>query len=276
MGRRNLFIGFVVLMLALSGIWLNAFRKLPAQPDSVTLKNNSVVRGEIVQQEFGKYVVVLRDNNTKQVIIWDQIQDIQLGLVPWYLRINDALDWIVRIGVLGGFIIFGVGLWQYGQSQKWKRAEFLLSEIRLFEPKQNIVNVRRILDNEAAQIYLYGEKNADDEPEPPVFVDRSMLDCALSEPSDLKREHTPDELAIQTALNAYLSHLDHFNNVIDSGLVRKQELKLYLEHYLDILGNQKNNKLSPQLRSKLWVYMNSKGYGGAINLLKRFGYRPTV
>jgi|GEM_PF-1964855 len=276
MGRRNLFIGFAVLMLALSGIWLNAFRKLPAQPDTVTLKNNSVVRGEIVQQEFGKYVVVLRDNNTKQVIIWDQIQDIQLGLVPWYLRVNDALDWIVRIGVLGGFLIFGVGLWQYGQSQKWKRAEFLLSEIRLFEPRQNIVNVRRILDNEAAEIYLYGEKKADDEPEPPVFVDRSMLDAALSEPSDLKREHSADELAIQTALNSYLSHLDHFNNVIDSGLVRKQELKLYLEHYLDVLGNQKNNKLSPELRRKLWVYMNSKGYSGAINLLKKFGYRPTV
>jgi len=276
MGRRNLSIGFAILMLALFGIWLNAFRKLPAEPDTVTLKNNSSVRGEIVQQEFGKYVVVLRDNNTKQVITWDQIRDIQLGVVPWYFRVNDALDWIVRIGVLGGFIIFGVGLWQYGQSQKWKRAEFVLTEIRLFEPKPNVVNVRRMLDNETANIYLYGETDADKHPQAPVVVDRSMLDNALTQTSDLKREHTGDELAVQTALNSYLSHLDHFNNVMDSGLIRASELKLYLDHYLDILGNQNNQKLSTQLRRKLWAYMNSNGYIGALNLLRKFGYRPTV
>src|SRR5687767_6927974 len=111
MGRRNLFIGLIVLLLALFGLWLNEFRKLPAEPDRVTLKDGTVVQGEIVQQEFGKYVVILR-GNTKQVLTWDQIQGMELGFIPWYLSVNEALDWIVRIGVLGGFIIFGVGLWQ--------------------------------------------------------------------------------------------------------------------------------------------------------------------
>jgi hypothetical protein len=186
--------------------------------------------------------------------------------------VNEALDGIVKIGVLGGFFIFGVGLWQYGQSQKWKRAEFLLSEIRIFEPKQNIVNVRRILDNEKANIYLYGEKKADDTPETPVLVDRTMLDNALTD----SRTHTADEQAIRTAFNAYFSHLDHFNNIIDSGLVRKNELKLYLHHYLDILGNQKNAKLSAEVRCRVWMYMRSQGYEGTIALLKKFGYRVSA
>ena len=276
MGRKNLLIGVAILLLGVIGIWLNAFRKFSAHPDVVTLKNNSVVRGEMVQQEFGRYVVMLRDNNTRQVITWDQIQDIELSFIPWYFRVNEGLDWIVRIGVLSGFVIFGVGLWQYGQSQKWKRAEFLLNEIRLFEPKQNIVNVRRMLDNDEATVFLYGEKNADGKQEPAVSINRSTLSDALTEPSELKRQHTDDERAIRIALNSYLSHLDHFNNVIDSGLVRKNELKLYLDHYLDILGNDRNMKLSPELRRKLWVYMNAKGYRGAINLLKKFGYRPTA
>jgi len=229
MGRKNLLIGLVILMLAIAGLWLNAFRNLPAQPDVVTLKDNSQVRGEIVQQEFGKYVVVLREHNTKQVITWDLIEGIELSFIPWYLRVNEALDWIVKIGVLGGFIIFGVGLWQYGQSQKWKRAEFLLGEIRLFEPKQNIVNVSRMLDNEQVEVYLYGEKKADDTPETPVLVNQAVLDSAFTESPALQRQHTADENAIRTAFNAYFSHLDHFNNVIDSGLVRKNELKLYHE-----------------------------------------------
>src|SRR5262249_49193849 len=155
--------------------------------------------------------------------------------------------------------IFGVGLWQYGQSQKWKRAEFLLSEIRLFEPKQNIVNVRRMLDNEQAELYLYGEKNSKGESEIPVLINRSILQSAVTDPLELKREYTDDERAVHVALNSYLSHLDHFNNIIDSGLVRKQELKLYLDHYLDILGNQRNPKLSPEIRKRVWVYMNSNG-----------------
>lgn len=272
MSRRNLVIGFMILMLALVGIWLNAFRKLPPEPDVVTLKDNSVVRGEIVQQDFGKYVVVLTGNSTKRVLTWEQIHQIELGVVPWYLRVNDALDWIVRVGVVGGFVIFGVGLWQYGQSQKWKRAEFLLSEIRLFEPRQNIVNVRRMLDNEDAEVYLYGEKDIDGKPEKPVTVDRAMLLQALTESAN----SSSDQRAIRVALNSYLSHLDHFNNVVDSGLVRKQELKLYLEHYLDILGNPRNQKLSDEIRKKLWVYMRSNGYEGAISLLKKFGYRPST
>ncbi len=276
MGRRNLIIGLVILLLGLLGLWLNEFRKLPPEPDAVTLKNSSTVRGEIVQQEFGRYVVILRPNNTRQVVTWDQIQDIELGFTPWYLRVNEALDWIVRIGVLGGFVVFGIGLWQYGQSQKWKRAEFLLSEIRQFEPKQNIVNVRRMLDNERAHVYLYGEKNSEGKPETPVLVDRELLENAITDPADLTREHSDDERAIRTALNAYLSHLDHFNNVIDSGLVRKQELKLYLHHYLDILGNERNGKLSNELRKKLWKYMHLNGYEGAINLLKKFGFRPSA
>jgi len=276
MGRRNLVIGLIILILALFGIWLYALRKMPAQPDIVTLKNNSVVRGEMVQQEFGKYVVILNENNRKQVITWDQIQDIELSFTPWYFRVNEVLDWIVRIGVVGGFVIFGVGLWQYSQSQKWKRAEFLLSEIRLFEPKQNIVNVRRILDNAQADIYLYGEKDAEGKQEKSVPVDRSLLLSALTESSDLKRDHTDDESAIRVALNSYLSHLDHFNNVIDSGLVRKQELKLYLQHYLEIIGNNRNERLSNEIRNKLWVYMHSNGYEGALNLLKKFGYRPST
>jgi hypothetical protein len=276
MGKKNLVIGLMILILALFGIWLHAFRNLPAQPDIVTLKNNSIVRGEIVEQEFGKYVVILNETNRKQVITWDQIHGIELSFVPWYFRVHEALDWVVRIGVVGGFVIFGVGLWQYSQSQKWKRAEFLLSEIRLFEPKQNIVNVRRILDNTQADVYLYGEKDAEGKQEKPVSVDRSMLLNALTESSDLKRDHDDDERAIRVALNSYLSHLDHFNNVIDSGLVRKQELKLYLQHYLDIVGNQRNEKLSNEIRNKLWVYMYSNGYEGALNLLKKFGYQPST
>jgi hypothetical protein len=267
MGKRNLGIGLFVVVLTSLGLWLGALRTPQVQPDLITLKSGTMIKAEIVQQEFGKYIVVRTDAGVRQVIIWDQIESIELSFPPWYLRLNDALDWIVRLGVLSGFIIFGVGIWQYGQSQKWKRAEFLLSEIRLFEPKQNIVNVRRILDNENAEVYLYGKN------EPLVHVDRNMLAKAFTDSPAQGGQESGDIEAIRIVFNSYLSHLDHFNNLIDSGLIRKQEIKLYIEHYLDIIGNSNNPKLSPDVRYKLWKYMESEGYQSSIRLLQKFKYR---
>lgn len=267
-GRNFLVLGIFILIIAVAGLWLKAYQGLSAERDIILLKDETAppVKGTIVKQEFGKYVVIEKPDNTMQVIIWDQIKDVQIFNIPWYLRVNDALELILKFGVIGGFLVFGIGLWQYGESQKWKRAEFLLKEVREFEPNQNVINVREMLEHQHGNVYLYGEE------EDPVYVDRAMLEKALSNSQELEQDLTGDELAICHALNTYLSHLDHFNNIVESGLVRKKELKLYIEYWLDIIGNTKNNKLTPEIRTKLWAYMREKGFNGAINLLKKYGY----
>jgi hypothetical protein len=130
-----------------------------------------------------------------------------------------------------------------------------------------------MLDHDREKIYLYGrEKKADGKEEAPVTVDRELLSRALSTSAELGKDYTDDERAIRSAFNTYLSYLDHFNNILESGLVRKKELTLYLEYWIDILGNPKNEKLTPSVRKKLWNYMSEHGFTGAISLLKRFGY----
>jgi hypothetical protein len=262
----------ISLIIILAGCWLFAYRKLPAERDTILLKDNTKITGQIVKQDFGKFVVIEKSDNQLQVILWDQVKDIQLFNPPWYLRFNDAVEAIVRFGVIFGFIAFGVGLWQYAESQKWKRAEFLLKEIRTFEPNENVANVRSMLNQEEGDIYLYGRETPDGKEEKPVLVTREVFANALSNSGDLKRDHTPDERAIRSALDTYLSYLDHFNNTLESGLVRKKELKLYLEYWLDILGNPQNKKLQTAVRQKLWTYMRENGFTGAIRLLQKYGY----
>jgi hypothetical protein len=266
MVRRNLLLGVLLLFIAGAGLWVTAYRKLPSEPDMITLKDNTQIKGEIVRQEFGKYVVIEKVDNSRQVIVWEQVKDIKLFNPPWYLRVNDALEWVIKFGIIGGFMVFGVGLWQYSDSQKWKRSEFLLKEVRAFEPNPNVINVREMLQNGGGNIYFYGKK------EEPIAVDGPMMISAFSEPGELGRKHTDEELAIRHALNDYLSHFDHFNNIIESRLVRKKELKLYIEYWMDIIGNPKNPKLAPDVRSKLWTYMPVNGFKGAIDLLKKYGY----
>lgn len=267
MARRNLVLGIIILVIAAAGLWLKAYRELPAEPDTIVLKDNTQIKGEIVKQDFGKYLIIEKPDRSRQVVIWDQVKDVQLYQTPWYLRVNDALEGILKFGVIGGFLVFGIGLWQYGESQKWKRAEFLLKEVRAFEPNQNVVNIRRMLDNNTVSLYLYG-KDAE-----PVTVDRTMLEGALSDSDEGAKKQIDDSPAIRHALDAYLSHLDHFNNIVESGLVKKKELRLYIEYWLDIIGNTKNQKLSPELRKALWAYMQRKGFNGATRLLNRYGYK---
>jgi len=240
----------------------------------LTLKDNTKVSGQIVKQDFGKFVVIERPDRQLQVVTWDQIKDIQLFNAPWYLRIDDAIDEIVRFGFLFGVIAFAIGLWQYREAQKWKRAGFLLQEIRIFEPNQNVVNVRKMLAQDPAQVYLYGrEKKADGTVPNPIPVDHKLLLSAITKRSESGTPYTDDEKAIQKAFNAYFSFLDHFNNAIDSGLVRQKELKLYLEHWLDIIGNPANQVLQSEVRTELWDYIEVNGFAGTKSLLQKFGYR---
>jgi len=269
--RRYILVG-VIILLAL--VWLYAYRSQPIERDTLTLKDNTKVSGQIVKQDFGKFVVIERPDRQLQVVTWDQIKDIQLFNAPWYLRIDDAIDEIVRFGFLFGVIAFAIGLWQYGESQKWKRAEFLLQEIRIFEPNQNVVNVRKMLAQDPAQVYLYGrEKKADGTVPSPIPVNHKLLLSAITKRSESDTPYTDNERAIQKAFNAYFSFLDHFNNAIDSGLVRQKELKLYLEHWLDIIGNPANQVLKSEVRTKLWDYIEVNGFAGTKSLLQKFGYR---
>ena len=265
MGRWNVVLGTVVVVIALAALGL--VYKSTTRTDTVVLKDNSSITGHIVKQEFGKYVVVKKPDNTRQVVVWDQVKDLQLSEPPWYEGVSEAFESMLRFGVLGGFIIFAIGLWQYSQSQKWKRAEFLLSEIRKFEPNANVSNVRAMLDYEEINLFLFGKKAKS------VKVDKRLLASALSNPNS--REDA-NEMAIRRAFDNYLSYLDHFNNMIEAGLVKKQEMKLYLGYWLDIMGNTNNAKLTPEIRQSLWTYMQHNGFDGAVALLKKYGYQSSI
>lgn len=267
MFRRPIQVGILILIFAGVGLWLKAYRGLPSEPDKVSLRNGDVIEGKIVKQEFGKYVVVDKLDDKRQIIVWEQIRDIDLFNPPWYLRIDEALDAVLKLGVIGGFIIFGVGLWQYKETQKWKRAEFLIKEIGEFEGDEDVANARTMLDFNGRDIFLHGDDKS------AVFVDNALLTSALRSPTR-SVEFNSTEQAIRDVFDVYLSNLDRFNNFLEAGLVKKKELKLYLEYWMNIIGNPKNAKLELNARQRLWGYMRENDFRGAVQLLKRYGY-PT-
>src|SRR5437016_1241176 len=48
--------------------------------------------------------------------------------------------------LLGAITVFGLGLYQYAQAQKWKRREFVAAQIKDFEGNKDIQIMMTILD----------------------------------------------------------------------------------------------------------------------------------
>lgn len=279
MWKITIYIGIGILMLALAGLWLKDYSELPDEPDKVLLKDGTIIQGKIVKQEFGKYVVLERIDSKRQVFVWEQVRDIDMFNPPWYLRVDEALDGILKVGVIGGFIVFGVGLWQYSQAQKWKRAEFLTKEIDRFEDDHDVANARTMLDFNGRDIFFYApadeKSDAGDDSatnEDSVYVDHALLVRALRSPEETN-EFDEDEQVIRDTFDVYLSNLERFNNYLQAGLVKKKELKIFLEYWLRILGDPTNRKISQEVRQRLWDYMLENDFRGALQLLRRYGYK---
>lgn len=242
---------------------------LSSQPGKVVLKDGTEIPGEIIQKDYGKYVVVKIDSNNQQVVTWDQIKVISESNKHWYSDLPSTL-WASpsQLGIIAGLIAFFVGLQQYAESQKWKRQEFLVKEIATFEAERSVIIARNILDAIGRDILLYPDD--EDETKRNFFITNDVLKKALATTDTTPL--TDDELAIRKVFDVYLSKLEQFNNFIEVKLVKKEELDMYLKYWIDIIGNTQNPKLEDTTRKQLWRYILANDYPGVVRLLAKFHY----
>jgi hypothetical protein len=81
-------------------------------------------------------------------------QYLNLCVIPVYASILNPMPGIdLKAGpvaellkLIGATTVFGIGLYQYAQAQKWKRREFTASQFREFEADKSIQFVMTILD----------------------------------------------------------------------------------------------------------------------------------
>lgn len=237
------------------------------------LKDGTEVIGRMGEKDYGKYVIIKIDENNQQVITWDQLKYIHEPKESWCWSFLTSL-WssLSQFAVIVGLIGFIVGLWQYGDAQKWKRAEFFNKEVGEYEGNQYVLNVQSVLASTGEVIELPPEDAS--KAIPSMVVDSNTLTRALASP-DAAKPFTPAEKRIRESFDVFLSNLERFNKYIDSGLVRKKETDLYLSYWLKIMGDPKNDKITLNARTQLLNYINTNDYHGVLDLLKKFGYKTT-
>lgn len=116
------------------------------------------------------------------------------------------------LGVFGGLVGFGVGLWQYARAQAWKRAEFVAKEIREFESLHPVRVVLRMLDWNERDFELHPD--AEDPDERRVVLNDRDIARALAPHADRPDGFGPDEAAVRDYFSVFFDRLERFDHYL--------------------------------------------------------------
>jgi hypothetical protein len=178
------------------------------------------------------------------------------------LSLSDVLS-ILGSGL--GLVTLGIGVYQYSAAQKWKRAEFVASQIKEFESDKDIKNVLLMLDWNSRKIQFSDEEC--------IQVTDELLSSALVPHTWNNNSSFSDaEALIRDSFDKFLNKLDRFEAFIEAGLVTKEDVQPYLNYWLNILGNAESERKPLIFYKNLWSYIDYYQYSKTQKLLSRYGY----
>lgn len=187
------------------------------------------------------------------------------------------------LGVVVALLTFMFGIHQYGVAQQWKRAEFVAKQIKEFEDDTVVRNAMLMLDWNERKIAFSDctiERVTEDFLKV-CLISGGNLDEMRSNLEELKKrqgltqeqpqEFTIEEAAVRDAFSRFLDYLERFENFIKAGLVSEEEFKPYLVYWLKIIARKDKKPIkSLEFHQSLWDFIDSYGYTGVRNLLKRY------
>lgn len=182
-------------------------------------------------------------------------------------------EWLSLVGLLGAATAFFIGLWQYGRSQKWKRAEFLASEFRTFAASPFVDRALLILDYPERKMTLQRRGFPDDVVEHVVdgpVVIKALRVVTGHDNSDVR--FAPHEVAIRDSFDAFLDGVSLFSRYLENGIVTRADLRSHLEYHMDIIYDAQSERLAPAVQKVIQDYIVANKYDEVQYLGRAFGH----
>ena len=254
---------------------------LPQEDSTVHLSDNSNIQGYVTKKD--NYIIVYKDSS-EQLIPWTEVKSVsgpkplnpKLSLFGYWV---DKIDFLSGLGVIAALVVFSVGLYQYQQGLIWKREEFLTGVIKAFGESPSVRNARRMMESliqyEGDSIELYPENP---EGETSVYITNKEVIEALEVPLKEVCPHAP---RIRYSFDVFLDYLQRFDHYIQSRVVTRKSLYVYMGYWVDILGRHdslrgRQDCLSSRhvcwedYRIQIIKYAKYFGYTEVIKLLNRY------
>lgn len=195
--------------------------------------------GEVTTTD--KYITVRTDQHGREIFTWDQILYISekdLSSSRRLDRIVDLIDLLSKFGLVATVLFFMVGLYQYGQSQKWEREKFLAAAVKDFDDSKTVRSARQMLDSLA--LYPKGRKidfiNTGDSTNQKAMVLNNDIYAALTIEEKEICALNDQAMMIRDCFDDFLSSLITFSHYIDQNLITKDALSAHVGYWIELLG----------------------------------------
>jgi hypothetical protein len=174
---------------------------------------------------------------------------------------------IALVGVTVGVITAIRGLIEYDRAQRWKRGEFLASEMKAFHADPAIRKALFILDWSDRKVELFPDR-----PDPEsryVLVDDALLESALNPSSKLYRD---EEVAIRDLFITLFDALERLEDFIASGLITTRQLKPFLYYWIETIADYERAGERSERLTAIANFIAAYEYTGVNRLIQRFGF----
>jgi hypothetical protein len=206
-----------------------------------------------------------------------------------------------RFGLAATAVAIAFGMFQYRKAEKWKRAEFLAREMRIFFDDPDVKNVLTMIDWAPRKINLFHAKDV--EPKGWPAVTRALQISALrphtllvqdggsdSESdggnesagragetlAEMRPSFTREEVRIRDGYDRFLDSLERFSSHLQSGLVTRQELNSYLKYWIDDMAAYTENSDDATWTCALFAYIEFYSFENVQKLFRAYGYNIAV
>jgi hypothetical protein len=158
-------------------------------------------------------------------------------------------------------------LWRWTVDQKWRRAQYAQSLIKEFFDKKSVAKACEIIDT-------IGEIEFEIEGNPKrrriIDVTDELLVQSLTT-FDQKEENTDEEIAIRDVLDEFFGGLSVFQSHIDTGLIKLQDVRPYLEYWIKELSGH-GNVHGKEVAQQVGRFLQYFGYDRVLLFASDMGY----
>jgi len=185
-------------------------------------------------------------------------------MLNWFLQLK-AEDQLKALALLGASVAFVVSLVQYRKAQRWKRAEWVATEMDAFFHDPAVKTALHLIDWGAREVELH--PNRDVRADRFVMVTDDALAMALMSHMDRPSGFTEDEVALRDIFDHFLDRLGRIQSFVKAGLITVNDVSPYLGYWAEQISCTKPNDSSVDRLVQLQKFIQHYGYTGVAKLL---------
>lgn len=171
-------------------------------------------------------------------------------------------DDLETVALLSGAGAFVVALWQYRVAQRWKRAEWVAAEMRVFLDDPWVRVSCALIDWGARKVRLPPDAEGE------VLVTDADIKGALVHHTRREDGFTPQEALIRDTFDRFLDGMELFAAHVQSGLVSARDFAPYLSYWAFHIHRARAGDPKADRLVQLRAYAGEYGYSGALALLE--------